>query len=59
MLQFFGWEHLPAHLQPVSKPFGELARLVVETLPDNPERTEALRNLLQAKDAAVRAKLFR
>jgi len=55
-MQFFSYEHLPAHLQAVSKPFGELA-VVVLTLPRNPERTVALRKLLEAKDCAVRALL--
>lgn len=55
--QFFAYEHLPMHLQEVSKPFGELARTIAETLPRNPERTVALRKLLEAKDAAVRAVL--
>ncbi len=54
-MQFFSYEHLPAHLQVVSKPFGELANLIVTTLPRNPERSAALRKLLEAKDAAVRA----
>lgn len=54
---FFGYAHLPEHLQAVSRPFGELAAQVVETLPRNPERTVALRKLLEAKDAAVRALL--
>lgn len=58
-MQFFAYEHLPSHLQEVSKPFGDLARLIVDTLPRNPERTVALRKLLEAKDAAVRAKLFK
>lgn len=57
--QFFAWAHLPPHLQAVSKPFGELAQTIVETLPRNPERTVALRKLLEAKDAAVRAVLFK
>ena len=55
ILQFFVYEHLPPHLQVVSKPFGDLARSLVDTLPRNPERTVALRKLLEAKDAAVRA----
>ncbi len=55
--QFFTWEHLPPHLQAVSKPFGELAQKVIAELPRNPERTVALRKLLEAKDAAVRALL--
>lgn len=37
--------------------FGELALALVETLEPGPERTVALRKLLEAKDAAVRAKL--
>ena len=59
LLQFFSYEHLPAHLQAVSKPFGELAKGIVETLPDNPERITALRKLLESKDCAVRALLFK
>lgn len=55
--QFFAWEHLPPHLQEISRPFGELADRIVKTLPRNPERTVALRKLLEAKDAAVRAAL--
>lgn len=55
--QFFAWEHLPPHLQEVSRPFGELAQKIVESLPRNPERTVALRKLLESKDAAVRAKV--
>jgi len=59
MLQFFEYTHLPAPLQAISKPFGELAQHVVGTLPSNPERTVALRKLLEAKDCAVRAQLFK
>lgn len=57
ILQFFAFAHLPEHLQAVSRPFGEMANQIVETLPRNPERTVALRKLLEAKDAAVRALL--
>lgn len=59
MLQFFVYEHLPAHLQAVSAPFGDLARKLVADLPSNPERTVALRKLLEAKDCAVRALLYK
>jgi len=55
--QFFTYEHLPPHLQEISKPFGLLAKQIIETLPKNPERSTALRKLLEAKDCAVRAKL--
>lgn len=57
MLKWFEYAHLPEHLQAVSRPFGELARALCETVDGGPERTVALRKLLEAKDAAVRAKL--
>lgn len=59
MLQFFAYEHLPEHLKAESRPFGEMARHIVETLPRNPERTVCLRKLLEAKDCAVRARLYK
>lgn len=59
LLQFFEYEHLPAHLQAFSKPFHTLAYDLCATLPRNPERTTALRKLLEAKDCAVRAKIFK
>ena len=57
MMQFFQYAHLPEALQAVSKPFCELAAQLIDRLPSNPERSVALRKLLEAKDAAVRAKL--
>lgn len=57
ILQFFAYDHLPERLQAVSRPFGELAHEIVASVPRNPERTVALRKLLEAKDAAVRAVL--
>lgn len=57
IMQFFAHAHLPEHLAVVSRPFGDLAEHVHATLPRNPERTVALRKLLEAKDAAVRALL--
>lgn len=59
LLQFFQYSHLPEHLQKISKLFGELAEKICEELPRNPERTVALRKLLEAKDCAVRAQLFK
>lgn len=53
--QFFTYAHLPEHLQPLSKAFAELAERVLRECPRNPERTVALRKLLEGKDAAVRA----
>lgn len=57
IMQFFAYDHLPTTLQDVSRPFCQLATRMVKTLPRNPERTVALRKLLEAKDAAVRALL--
>lgn len=59
MLQFFNYQHLPPNLQGVSKDFCELAERLVRNLPRNPERTVALRKLLEAKDCAVRAVLWK
>ena len=56
IMQFFSYDHLPPHLREVSQPFAELAIRLLN-LPRNPERTVALRKLLEAKDAAVRARL--
>lgn len=56
-MKYFAYEHLPAHLQEVSKPIGELAKQMDETLPDGAEKSAGLRKLLEAKDALVRAKL--
>ena len=59
LMQFFSYAHLPEKMQEVSKPFCELAEKISETLPDNPEKTVALRKLLEAKDCAVRALIFK
>jgi hypothetical protein len=57
ILRFFKYGHLPEALQLRSKPFADLAESLVATLPRNAERSVALRKLLEAKDAAVRAAL--
>lgn len=57
IMQFFAYGDLPEHLQEISASFAVLAELLVAEIPRNPERTVALRKLLEAKDAAVRAKL--
>ena len=58
MLQFFAYTHLPPNLAEISRPFSEMAYALVEKLPRNPERSAALRKLLEAKDCAVRARLY-
>lgn len=57
VLHFFHYAHLPPQLQFTSRRFFELAYFIVDTVPRTAERTVALRKLLEAKDAAVRANL--
>lgn len=57
IMQFFAYEHLPPHLQTISREFALVAEYIEQTLPRNPERTVALRKLLESKDAAVRARV--
>lgn len=59
MLQFFGYKHLPANLAEVSELFHDLSQEIVAGLPRNPERTVALRKLLEAKDCAVRSLIYK
>lgn len=57
MMKWFAYAHLPPHLQEVSKQFAEVANWICQEIEAGPERTVALRKLLEGKDAAVRAKL--
>lgn len=71
LLHYFEYDHLPPRLQAVSRPFCELAHQLVDAAAgeidpvlanevvslDHRETTVALRKLLEAKDAAVRAAL--
>jgi hypothetical protein len=57
MMKWFDFSHLPDELKVVSSFFFDAACQVVATVEPGPERTVALRKLLEAKDAAVRAKL--
>lgn len=72
VLKFFEYKHLPEKLQAVSQPFWALAQSIadrtcddgsgrrpghMEKPADGIETTVALRKLLEAKDAAVRAAL--
>ena len=54
-LRWFDYAHLPEDLQKVSKRFHDLAYEIDIILPESVEKTEALRKLLESKDAAVRA----
>lgn len=55
ILRYFEYAHLPEHLQEISRPFGDLAHQVADRGGDPAEVATALRKLLEAKDAAVRA----
>ena len=57
MMKFFAYDHLPIHLQPISKACCDLANEMINQLPDSRELTVGLRKLLEAKDCFVRAKL--
>jgi ferritin-like protein len=59
MLQFFGFAHLREDLAKISKPFHDIAHGIANDLPRNPERSVALRKLLEAKDCAIRASLYK
>lgn len=57
-MRFFGYAHLPFYLQKYSQPFAELAALIDANESQHPaEKATALRKLLEAKDAYVRAML--
>ena len=55
MMKWFAFGHLPEHLQAVSAKFYDVACSMCALVQSGPERTVALRKLLEAKDAAVRA----
>jgi len=57
MLKWFKFDHLPESPKEVSSHFAELAHMTCSLCEPGPERTVAMRKLLEAKDAAVRAKL--
>lgn len=50
----FGYQHLPEHLQEVSLPFYILSAKLAGDLGHGTELVVALRKLLEAKDCAVR-----
>ena len=53
----FKYDHLPANLQEVSKPIGDMALEMDHTLPECDQKNVGMHYLLLAKDAFVRAKL--
>lgn len=57
IMKHFEYGHLPRNLQVISKQFHLLAHSLEATLPNGPEKSVALRKILEGKDAAVRAAL--
>lgn len=57
ILQYFAYSHLSIELQTVGRIFSDLAWALEALIPKGPEKTTALRKLLESKDAAVRAAL--
>ena len=57
MEKWFAFAHLPGDLQHTSREFWGTMNYLIEHLDPGPERTVALRKLLESKDAAVRATL--
>jgi hypothetical protein len=55
VLRYFSYAHLPEPLRSISESFCTLAAFLVTAVPRNAERSVALRKLLEAKDAGVRA----
>lgn len=58
VVELYGWfryDHLPATLAAVSRPFHDLATWLLGVLPDGDQLVQCLRRLLEAKDCAVRA----
>ena len=56
-IKYFKYDHLPPKLQEVSKPIGDLAMELEQSIPDGPEKSAGMRKLLEAKDCFVRASL--
>lgn len=58
IMRYFSYNHLTnPELQEVSHQFKQVAENLAYALPDGPEKSVALRKLLEAKDAAVRSAL--
>lgn len=57
ILKYFKYDHLPEHLQGISKLTADLAFEMDRQLPNGPEKSAGLRKLLEAKDCFVRANL--
>lgn len=57
ILRYFTYAHLRPELADISSRYSLIANWVERALPAGPEKSVALRKLLESKDAAVRAGL--
>lgn len=58
IVQYFDHGHLSTDAQVVAAAFYQTARFIHKVLDEGPEKSVALRKLLEGKDAAVRSILF-
>ena len=56
-LKYFKYDHLPEHLQEVSKLFHELASVMDVNIAQNNQKDLGFQKLIEAKDCFVRANL--
>lgn len=60
VLQYFSYAHLTnEEMREASEPFARMARDIIDHIPRCPQRTMALNKLVEAKDCAVRAAMWK
>jgi len=57
IMRYFEFSHLSENLQIVAREYYGFAHALEQNLPTGPEKSVALRKLLESKDAAVRSAL--
>lgn len=55
ILKHFKAKHLPIELRAVARPFEDMANTLDALLPEGPEKSTALRKLLESLDCVIRA----
>lgn len=55
IMQFFAWSELAGHAAMIGRAYADLAENINANVSDNEERTEALRCLLDSREACLRA----
>lgn len=57
MMKWLSYEHLPPEVQEIVQTYHNVGMFICHTIPAGPERTVALRKLVESKDCAVRASI--